>query len=76
MEHILSLDKELFVYLNGLGSEAFDPFWEIITKQFYWTPIFLLIFYAMQRKVGWKNLGIIVLFLAVLITFTDQITNA
>jgi undecaprenyl-diphosphatase len=29
----------------------------------------------LQRKIGWKNLGIILLFIAVLITFTDQITN-
>jgi undecaprenyl-diphosphatase len=28
-----------------------------------------------QRKIGWKNLGIVILFIAVLIAFTDQITN-
>lgn len=26
LEHIIVLDKELFVYLNGLGTESFDPF--------------------------------------------------
>ena len=75
MEQLFNLDKELFVFLNGLGSESFDGFWKIITKQLYWSPFFLGIFYLLQKKVGWKNFGIIILFLALLITFTDQITN-
>lgn len=75
MEEILKLDKELFVFLNGLGSESFDEFWKIITKQLYWTPFFMGVFYLLQRKIGWKNLGIVVVFLAALILFTDQVTN-
>lgn len=75
MEQLIQLDKELFIFLNGLGSEPFDAFWLIITKQLYWTPFFIAVFYLLQRKIGWKNLGIILLFIADLITFTDQITN-
>ncbi len=75
MEELISLDKELFLFLNGLGSESFDEFWKIITKQLNWAPFILAVFYLIQRKIGWKNFGIVILFLAVLITFTDQITN-
>lgn len=75
MEQILNLDKELFLFLNGLGSESYDGFWLIVTKQFYWSPLFIGVFYLIQKKLGWKGLGIIILFLAALITFTDQITN-
>lgn len=75
MEELLKLDKELFVFLNGLGSVTYDDFWSIITKQIYWVPLFIGIFYLIQKKVGWKNFGIIIVFLALLITFTDQITN-
>ena len=75
MEQLINLDKELFLFLNGLGSEQFDSFWQIITKQIYWSPLFIWVFYLIQKKVGWKGLGIIILFLAALITFTDQITN-
>ena len=75
MEHLINLDKELFLFLNGLGSEPFDGFWKIITKQIYWSPLFVGVFYLIQKKLGWKGLGIIILFLAVLLTFTDQITN-
>lgn len=75
MEQLLNLDKELFLFLNTLGSEPFDAFWKAITKQLNWTPFFIGVFYLIQKKVGWKGLGIIILFLAALITFTDQITN-
>ena len=75
MEHLINLDKELFLFLNGLGSEPFDGFWKIITKQIYWSPLFVGVFYLIQKKLGWKGLGIIILFLAVLLTLTDQITN-
>ena len=75
MDKIVQLDKELFLFLNELGSAPFDAFWLIITQQIYWTPFFIAVFYLLQRKIGWKNLGIILLFLAVLLTCTDQITN-
>ena len=75
MEELVKLDKELFIFLNGLGSIPYDDLWSIITKQIYWSPLFIGIFYLIQKKVGWKNFGIIIVFLALLITCTDQITN-
>jgi undecaprenyl-diphosphatase len=39
LDKILSLDTELLIFLNGLGSERFD-LWLIITQQLYWTPFF------------------------------------
>jgi len=56
LEKVIDLDKEVFVFLNGLGSPTFDSLWLFITKQFHWTPFFLLLAYLLQRKIGWKNL--------------------
>lgn len=75
MENLILKDKELLVYLNNMGSETFDPFWLFITNQFYLTPIFLFIFYLLWKKTGWKNLGIIILFIALMIVVCDQTTN-
>jgi len=75
LEKIIASDKQLFVFLNGLGSETFDNLWLGITHQFYWTPFYLLVFYLLQKKIGWKNLLIILLFIAVLILFCDQTAN-
>lgn len=75
MEELLKLDKELFVFLNGLGSAKYDAFWLLITKQSNWTPFFLILLIILQKKIGWKKLGIAILFIAFLLAFTDQATN-
>ena len=72
---MLQLDKELLIFLNRLGSPTFDGLWLIITKQAYWTPIFLLVFYLLQKKLGWKNFGYYILFTALLIVLCDQTSN-
>ena len=74
-EKILELDKELLIFLNGLGSPTFDGLWLIITKQAYWAPLFLIVFYLMQKKLGWKNFGYYILFTALLILLCDQTAN-
>jgi undecaprenyl-diphosphatase len=75
LEKIIAIDKDLLVFLNGLGSESFDGFWLIITKQVYWTPYFLLVFYFFAKKIGWKNFLIALVFIALLILVSDQTSN-
>lgn len=75
MEKIIQLDKQLLVFLNGLGSEQYDGLWLLITKQLHWTPIFLFIFYLLYKNLGWKKLLLALVSIAVLIAFTDQFTN-
>ena len=75
LEKILQLDRELLIFLNGLGSDTFDGFWLLITKQLNWAPIFLLVFYLLQKKIGWKKFGFYILFTAVLILICDQTSN-
>jgi len=67
LEKIITLDKELLVFLNGLGSKPWDGMWLIITKQAYWTPFFLFLAYLLYKKIGVKNLGIIILFIALIL---------
>lgn len=75
LEKIEELDINLLVYLNGLGSETYDKFWLIITNQLYWTPFFLLLFYLIYKKIGIRQTLYLLLFIAVLIAFTDQTCN-
>ncbi|PXY43003.1 phosphatase PAP2 family protein [Flavobacterium hydrophilum] len=75
LEKIQELDTNLLVYLNSLGSETYDRFWLIITSQLNWTPVFLLMFFLIYRKIGGKQTLYLLLFIAVLIAFTDQTTN-
>lgn len=75
MDKLILLDKQLLVFLNSFGSETFDPFWLFITKQLNWIPFFLVVLYFLYKQVGWKKVGITILFLALLILCTDQFTN-
>jgi len=70
-EKIIALDKQLLVYLNGLGSPTYDSLWLIITKQAYWTPFFLFLAYLLYKKIGLKNLGIVILFIAAILLFCN-----
>ncbi|MBF2709378.1 phosphatase PAP2 family protein [Flavobacterium soyangense] len=75
LEKILSLDEKLFIYLNGLGSETYDGLWLLITKQINWLPLFILLLYFILKKLGTKQTLFLLLFVATLLLFTDQITN-
>jgi len=72
LDKIIALDKDLLVYLNGLGSPTYDGLWLIITKQVYWTPFFLLLAYLVYKKIGLKNLGIVVLFIALILLVCNE----
>lgn len=75
LDTILSFDKELFVYLNGLGNENWDTFWMTITNQLSWIPLYLLFLILIIKQLGWKKGLILVVFTALLVTFSDQFSN-
>ncbi len=75
LDTLVQWDKELMIFLNNLGSAEYDSFWLFITKQINWIPFFVFLLYVMYKKVSIKKLGLILLCLAVLIAFTDQMTN-
>lgn len=75
VDAILKLDRQLFVFLNSLGSESWDGFWLFITQQFNWIPIFLIIGYLVFTHLGWRHALMILIIIAFLVAFTDQTTN-
>lgn len=75
LDYLIHLDKKLFVFLNNLGSTPFDGIWLLITKQINWTPFFVILLFILYKKLGTKKLGIAILILAALITFTNEITD-
>ena len=75
LDKIASIDTELFIYLNSLGSEKFDGLWLMITQQTNWIPLFVILLYVIYSKVGAKQSLYLLLFVAVLLVFTDQSAN-
>lgn len=74
-EKLIHKDQELLVYLNNLGNEQWDAFWLAITNQLNWIPLFVVILGLIFWKFGWKKGLLITVFVALLITFSDQSTN-
>jgi undecaprenyl-diphosphatase len=75
IEQLLQYDTELFLYLNNLGSSNWDQLWLIITNKLTFIPLYAILLYLIYRNLGWKVLLLLVLVIAAMITFTDQVTN-
>ena len=75
LDNIIQQDKELFIYLNTLGSETWDQFWIIATNQFNWTPFFLFMFFLLFKAYGWKKGLLLMVVVALLVAFSDQFVN-
>ena len=75
LQDIIQIDQNLLIYLNNLGSTKWDSLWLFITNQFFWTPLFILIFYLTIKSYGWKTGGFLILSMIVLVAFSDQFTN-
>jgi len=75
LERIKQIDNELLIFLNNLGNKSWDPVWISITDKFTFLPLFILILFFLFKKNGIKGLLVILLFISVLILFTDQFTN-
>ncbi|CAH8283701.1 undecaprenyl-diphosphatase [Mariniflexile fucanivorans] len=75
IEQLLEFDTKLFLFLNNLGSPTWDSTWLVITHEVTFVPLYAILMYLLHRKFGTKSLIIFMLLVAVMITFTDQMTN-
>ncbi len=74
LDKITQYDKELLVFLNGLGNENWDSFWMTLTNQLSWIPLYILFLVLLFKAFGWKKGIVLIVFTALLITFSDQLT--
>lgn len=54
MEALQNIDVQLFLYLNNLGTEAWDGFWMIITDKYLAFPLYGLLALLVLWKTGFK----------------------
>lgn len=76
MEELIHLDQEFFLYLNNLGSQRWDSLWVIISDKWMAIPFYALLLFLLFKTFGWKYSAITLVFIALLITCTDQMANA
>lgn len=65
-------DTELFLFLNGLGTDFWDPFWLRMSEVGIWIPFYLLLLGLVYWLFHWKNALWITLFLVLNVFLTDQ----
>ncbi len=75
LDRILEQDRALFVYLNSLGTPQWDSFWLFVTDKINWIPLYLVLVYVLYKKSGVKKTLFTLLFIGVLLFFTDQMVN-
>tara|TARA_B100001057_G_scaffold190984_1_gene191794 strand:- start:40 stop:585 length:546 start_codon:yes stop_codon:yes gene_type:complete len=74
LEAIIELDKNLFIFLNNLGLELFDPVWLVITDKKSSIPLYLFLLYYIFKKSEIKQFIKYIIFIILLIVFTDQLS--
>ncbi len=75
IETIVEFDKQLFVYLNGLGSQPFDWIWLGLTHILSNVTVYLFCLVYLIYKSGIKHSTLILGIGLLLVLATDQSTN-
>lgn len=75
IDQLIQQDTELFLYLNGLGTTTWDGFWMFYTTKFNWIPFYAVLLYLVFKQTNRKQFILCVLLIALMVSFTDQVTN-
>ena len=75
MEVLLSWDKALFLWLNGLGTPSFDWFWMMMTHRASNILVYFGLWLFFGFRYSWKTAVYLLLFAGLLVLCTDQLTN-
>jgi undecaprenyl-diphosphatase len=75
LDQLIELDKTLLIFLNNLGSPSWDGLWLVVTNKRTFIPMYMVLLYFMCKSLSKKEVMLLVLTVALMILFTDQVTN-
>ncbi|MGC4128749.1 MAG: phosphatase PAP2 family protein [Bergeyella sp.] len=75
MYEIIQEDRELFLFLNNLGSEPFDRFWILVSEKLIWIPLYVIFLYWLAKNFKVRSLIFILIFIALGVVVSDQISG-
>ena len=73
LQNILEIDKELFLFLNGLHNSFWDTIMLMVTRKETWIPFFVIILFFIIKNYRSKAL-LVIIFLAFTILVSDQLS--
>lgn len=75
IESLEQIDRNIFLTINSWHSYLFDVLMVLVTKIWVFVPLFIFWIYLVYNKYGTKKLFVLVAFLGLLVTLTDQSSN-
>lgn len=75
LEELIQLDKELFLFLNGLGNSNWDGFWMLATNKLSSIPLYFILLILTYKQLGLRKTLVVLLAVTILILVTDQLAN-
>lgn len=75
LDKLIRYDQEVFLYLNALGSPAFDGFWMFVTNKYSSIPLYLGLLWLSFRTFGKRRILVLFVCVALMVLCTDQFTN-
>jgi undecaprenyl-diphosphatase len=73
LQHILEMDKEVFLFLNGFHNDFWDTIMLMVTRKETWIPFYVVILFYIIKNYKTKSL-LVLGFLALAILLSDQIS--
>ncbi len=73
LEWLKDLDKNLFLFLNGLGSPYLDSFMIFMSDKYVWIPLYLVLIFFLAKTYG-RHVYQPLLVIGLIILCTDQTT--
>jgi undecaprenyl-diphosphatase len=74
LKELIEWDKELLIFLNSFHTPWLDPVMIVITKTFFWIPLYAFLIYLMFRNFK-KEAWFILIGATITIILADQITS-
>ena len=75
IESLISLDKRVFLFLNGLNATWLNPFMDFVSGQFLWFPFIGFALYFAFKQLPRKNFYTFLLFLILVLILSDTTSS-
>ena len=75
IQPFIQFDKELLLKMNGSNSLFWDGFMWLATNMLTWMPLAIGLLYIIFKNNKWKEALLVIILLALVITFSDQISS-
>lgn len=75
IDQLHRIDQAITLYLNSFNSPAMDEFWQVVTTQEVWYPMYGIIAGCLIWRLGWKRGLIVIASIALCVGICDQSAN-